>query len=310
MRAGLALWMALMIAMAGCTVEPSDGNGTDLPEGGETPVDPVEEDPDEHVSSPGEGDPKEDTKFVDDYGPSNAPWTQEDHHFRVVFGVDGESGRDVRLTIDVGQALDEAGLEWIAPGVPLSAIDPDPESVVIEQISSAGRATATLSVDARKAGTHALEVAFFDIGGDYIMYFDEARSNVPGGPTKVIEDAHNASGKRDEGEWRGTGLWGLVGSNAVVEVSSYQQVTFSAFVQNDARDKNGHAPITIDVSATVPDDWENVKVEPEETTEISDNYRVKVSGRSPIYNNGTAEVQLHVTADGVTLTHTFPVKYV
>ncbi len=310
MRAGLALWIALMVAFAGCTSGPADGNGTELPEGEETPQDPVDEETDEHVSSPGEGDPKEDTKFVDGFGPSKAPWTQEDHHFRVVFGVDGQSGRDVRLTIDVGQALDEAGLEWIAPGVPLSAIDPDPDSVVIEQISSAGRATATLAVDARKAGTHAIEVAFFDIGGDYIMYFDEARSNVPGGPTKVIEDAHDASGKRNDAEWRGKGLWGLVGSHAVVEVTSYSQVTFSAFVQNDARDKDGRINIDIDVTATMPEGWENVKVEPADTTSISDNYRVKVSGRAPIYNNGTAEVQLHVTADGVTLTHKFPIRYV
>lgn len=326
----LAVSLILLSALlAGCVTvedknqtddpdEPPAGKGVDAPDDGDGSDGDPEPDPEPEPDDADElkgGDTKDDTSFREDVGVApGAPWKKMDHHFRVPIKIssNAEVGEEYRFTIDVGAALQDAGLRWLHPGTPLAELDPDATSVVVHQVSSAGIVQSTVAVESRQAGTHAIEVAFEHVGGNYIVYFDDERNDAEGEQHTLFPDAQDITAFRGKAQWQGDDLWGLTyfGDKEKNNVWPGDTVIMYATIQNDNREHgHGAVPLEFALVARAPADWDDVEVDPEGGGEVQNNRRVSLRGVTPEDATGSDTVHLDVIAEGRTVTATFLVRY-
>lgn len=303
-----AIAVILLLAMlAGCvTVEDKNGTGDD---GAHQEPEPEPEDGTDELTG---GDPEEDTAYRESLGvPAGAAWKKMDHHFRVPIKLSSTAqvGETYRLTIDVGAALQEVGLRWLHPGTPLAELDPDATSIVLHQVSSAGMVQRTVPVESRAAGTHAIELAFEHVGGNYILYFDDERNNADGEMHALFPDAADIKGFRGKAQWQGDNLWGLVYSSGEINHWPGKTVIMYAYIENDNRNTD-RQPVKLPFTLVprAPADWDDVTVDPEEG-EVQDRKRVSIRGTSPEGSTGSDTVHLDVVSDGQAVTATFLVRY-
>jgi hypothetical protein len=299
--------------MAGCTggqtVEPpTDETGEEVGDEGEEAEEPKVER--ELVKG---GDPGEDVAFSEKVNtPSSTKWTSAGHPFRLPLklGSAFDVGDEVRLTIDVGTALQEAGLDWIGPGIKLAQINADPRSVVLHSISGSGQIQSMPSIEARQAEKHSLEIAFEHVGGEYVLFFADVEDHIDSGANATFDDAVHATGFRGSPEWQGADFWGITANSGVIKYWPGDKVIMYATIHSNAREAGkGSVPIDFTIDATAPDDWDDVETDPKGAASATHQRRVSLSGITPEDASGSDTVFLDVHSGGDTVTISLLVKY-